>query len=98
MCAIPGTPASRLPVPLPAERSGHSLAEMTVCVDALCPGGGFRHVLGILFIPLMDLFDHRRHLPRVAATGADLNPYDGLRVRISAELNVVGGNPRRPSS
>jgi hypothetical protein len=48
-----------------------------------------QHVLGILFIPLMDRFDHRHYLPRVAAAGSHLNPHDDLRVRIGAELNVV---------
>jgi hypothetical protein len=38
----------------------------------------------------MDLFDHRPHLPLVAAAGSNLNPYDDLRSRIGAELDVVG--------
>jgi hypothetical protein len=41
-------------------------------------------------MPLMDLFDHRRHLPRVATAGSHLNPHDDLRGRIGAELDVVG--------
>jgi hypothetical protein len=44
-----------------------------------------QYALGILFIPLMDLFDHRHHLPRIAAAVSHLNPYDDLRVRIGAE-------------
>src|SRR5437763_10096379 len=38
----------------------------------------------------MDLFDQRRHLPLLATAGSNLNPYDDLRVRIGAELDVVG--------
>jgi hypothetical protein len=49
-----------------------------------------QHVLGRVLIPLMDAFDHRRHLPRVAAAGSNLHPDDDLGVRIGAELNVVG--------
>jgi len=38
----------------------------------------------------MDLFDQRRHLPLLATAGSNLNPYDDLRVRIGAELDIVG--------